>query len=214
MKVLDIDSFIDCWKSFVSKPEFLQNYNGPRRTEFIVGKKGSSPFGNHFVEEFGNTYGYGTEDGLVDLSIYKRKFFKGVLDIQVLHKGWKFRDDLLEQFPVHYDVLLKNENSIENAYMGMRRLTCLRARLKVLVTYIWDPSIEGDDGDEAHKLLCRNLEVVIKQTNDAYPENGETNYILITGQRVNQKLIWRYTCFSLMSRLKQVETYVVTFDSD
>jgi len=214
-KILDIDTFIQCWKSFTekNKDQLLTKYDGSDRTSYIFGgdksTSDSSPFGHYFVEYFDNAYSYRKEDGLVDLEIFKSREF--VKDIYEVTKGSDNKKLSLENYPRNYEVLIKHENDISRAHEGMFRLTNFRAYLKVLVTHIWDPS--GDEmWAEVHKRLSKNFESIIKQTNEKYPENVETNYVLITGQRISGKLIWKYTGFWVMNTLKQIDSYVLVDD--
>lgn len=214
-KTLDMDSFIACWKSFTEdkKTELLSNYDSSEWTKFIVGEKRStldgSPFGKYFVDYFGKEYAYRKEDGLVDLSIFKINEF--VKDVYKIAKGTNGEKNSLENYPKDYDLLFEHENDPSKAYEEMCKLTYFRAYLKVLVTYIWDP--KGDEmWTNTHERLSKNFKTIIKQANQRYPENVETSYILITGQRISDKLIWKYTGFSVMNTLKQTDSYVIVHD--
>ena len=220
-KELDMDSFVACWKEFVKakNDELFDNFDKPaERTRLVLGDKSSSidngsPFGDHFRNYFSNKYSYRKEDGSVDLSIYKSEFIENVSDMKIEEKVSNITQDKLNNFPKVYSVLLEQENVIERAYEEMHKLTYFRANLKVLVTYIWNPSKTGDKWAYAHDRICKNFESILKQTNDIFPENGETDYILVTGQKVNEKLIWKYTGFQIGSFLKQVQSYVITNES-
>lgn len=214
-KTLDMDSFIECWKSFTetSKDHLLTKYDCSDWTNYICGEKKStndgSPFGDYFAKYFSDKYCYRKEDGLVDLAIFKEREF--IKNIQKIAKRSNNETFSLGNFPTSYEVLIEHENDVKRAYEEMFKLTYFRAYLKVLVTYIWDPS--GDEmWPEVHKQLSRNFESIIKQTNEKYPENVDTSYILITGQRISGKLIWKYTGFSVMNTLKQTDSYVLVHD--
>lgn len=215
-KILDIDSFIDCWKSFTekNKTQFLDNYDSSDWTKLIVGEKKSttngSPFGDFFTEYFEKSYSYRKEDGLVDLSIFEKKnFIKGIFKIAKGAKGAKVS---LDDCPTNYEVLIEHENDPAISHEEMYKLTTFRAALKVLITYIWDPSKSGDIWSHTHEKLSKNFESIIIQTNSKYPENVETNYILITGQRIGDKIVWKYTGFSVMNTLKQIDSFVIVHD--
>jgi hypothetical protein len=217
---LDLDEFIECWKLFVkqNEPAFLEKFDSRTdRTQLIIGNDSSSvntgsPFGDFFREFFGEKYFYRKEDGSVDLSIYENDFLRGIMDMNTEDKVSVISKETLNYFPKYYNVLIEQENTIEKAYEEMYKLTYFRANLKVLITYIWNPSKSGDLWTYAHDRLSKNFESIIKQTNESYPENGETDYVLITGQKIDNKIIWKYTGLSVMSTLKQVDNYVIVHD--
>ena len=215
IKILDMDTFIECWKSFTekNKDQLLTKYDCSDWTSYICGEKKStnegSPFGDYFIKNFGDVHSYRKEDGLIDLAIYKKEEF--VKDIYSLAKRAGNETFPLKNCPTSYDVLIEHENDVSRAHEEMYKLSYFRANLKVLVTYIWDP--RGDEmWKNTHERLSKNFASIIKQTNEKYPENVETSYILITGQRISEKLIWNYTGFSVMNTLKQTDSYVIVHD--
>lgn len=211
-RTLDLDNLVKCWKAFAADPKLLANYDSPNWTSFIVGEKTSSnadsPFGDYFIKYFGSRFAYRKEDGLVDLSIYQRdQYVKDIFKIGKKNAGEKRS---LKDYPKEYDVLFEHENDPSKSCEEMCKLSYFRANLKVLVTYIWD-SDNAEDGAKTHQQLSENFETIIKQSNSSYPENVETSYLLITGQRVSGSLLWRFTGFSVMNTLKQVDPYVMVF---
>lgn len=93
------------------------------------------------------------------------------------------------------------------AYEEMHKLTYYRSNLKVLITYNWDPSKTGDAWDFTFDRLCKNFKSTIAQANETSPENDATIYLLIFGQRIDQKLVWKFARFALRNRMgfKQID---------
>lgn len=207
-KIITVDTFVECWKAFVKKEKenIIKNYdNRTDRTCAVIGLKGScdtgSPLGDFIKEHFNDNYSYRKEDGLVDLSIFKKDdCIKQIWDMHVPEKAGQ-RD--LELFPRYYHVLIEHENVIEKTFEEMCKLTYFNGHLKVLITYIWDSSKSGDNWDYAHERLEKNFEIIIQQANKQYPENCDTNYLLITCQRIDNKLISRFSCFNTISMIEQ-----------
>lgn len=222
-KILDMDTFVNCWREFTEKlgkgpnANILEMYNASSYewTKFIIGDKRSlnsgSPFGEFFKETFGNNYIYRSEDGSVDMSFYQNEFVSGVQAITKLDTTKNVNQEILNNYPLTYDVLVEHENDVSRAYEEMYKLTYFRARLKVLITYNWN----GDTKNDFHstfKKLCSNFETIIKQTNKKFIENDETDYLLIVGQKIDRKLVWKYIGFSVGSMIKIVDSYVVTHE--
>ncbi len=208
IRELNPDTFIDCWKEFVknNKDVLLKNYDSPDWTKLVIGADKStvnegSPFGDHFLNHFGNDYQYRKEDGTVDLSIYKKEFVK---DIYKISKKSHHEKINLDNCPVNYDILIEHENDPSKCYEEMYKLTYYRANLKVLVTYLWDTSTREDNWYEKHERMTDNFETIINQTNMKSPENVDTKYISIVAQRLGEKLIWSYMVFYVSSSLKQI----------
>lgn len=71
----------------------------------------------------------------------------------------------------------------------MIKLTYDRARLKVLITYNENVD-KKSDYKFINEILTNNFRTKINQANTKHPENSETEYLLIIGQKVNNNLIW------------------------
>lgn len=204
------DNFIKCWKAFVAekKPEILEVYDRPaERTKLVIGLKNSSPgkslLGNFMKGFFRGNFDYRNEDGSVDLSFYKTDYLTNVQDMHIETKVQGLNDDILKKYPKYYDVLIEHENVIERAYEEMHKLTYFNSKLKVLITYIWDVGNKGERWEYAHERLCQNFESIIKQANSRYPENGENTYLLITCQRIDGELYFKFSSFDTFSMIKQ-----------
>lgn len=205
---ITVDNFIECWKQFTAKnkSKILKVYDQPsERTKLIIGAKRSANEGSllgNFMQKFygEKEYGYRSEDGSVDLSFYKNEFLTGVMDMHIEDRAG---DLSLDKYPKYYDVLIEQENVIERAYEEMHKLTYFNSNLKILITYIWDVDKKGERWEYAHERLCQNFESIIKQANARYPENGENTYLLITCQRIEGELHYKFSSFDTFSMIKQ-----------
>lgn len=203
---ITIDNFIECWKKFALeyKKEILDVYDKPaKRTHLIIGSKRSSQedslLGNFMKRFYSDEFDYRCEDGSVDLSFYKKDFLENIKDMQDESKVNNLKEKDLQCFPKYYDIIIEHENVIERAYEEMHKLTYFNSQLKVLITYIWDPDKKGNQWNYAHDRLCNNFEAIIKQANARFPENGENDYLLITCQRINGELRYRFSSFNTFS---------------
>ena len=170
--------------------------NKAEKTKILLGPKTSSftdsPLGNFFTKKFPN-YNYRKEDGSVDLSIYKMRFYKNIFNLYD-PEDIKFKvHDLSTQpleYPIFYDILVEHENVIELCYQEMIKLTNYRSKLKVLITYNWDKS-ETSDYRYVYETVPKNFKDIILQSNQECQEVG-TEYLLIIGQRVSSENVeWK-----------------------
>jgi hypothetical protein len=83
----------------------------------------------------------------------------------------------------------------------MIKLTYSRARLKVLITY--NENVDASsDYKYANEILIKNFNTIITQANERYPENRDTEYLIIIGQLNNEKLIWYPYVFDYKGDIK------------
>lgn len=204
--------FFAHWVHFIneeikSKPNWINKYNNDDNwwTKQILGTKQSksekSPFGDYIANRI--SLRYRTEDGLTDLSFATDFSLENVYS---LHENKDDRNPAISKknyFPQFYEILLEHENDIYSCYQEMAKLAYSRSRLKVLITYN-----ENVDATSNYKyvtdVLLENFCEIITQSNQKYPENNETEYLLIVGQLDNKNLAWN--AYIIDSTGKEIET--------
>jgi len=72
----------------------------------------------------------------------------------------------------------------------MIKLTTVRAKLKVLITYNWDKEADNDY-KFVYKTLRNNFRKIIKQANKSCKEIN-TEYLLIVGQHGDKVQDWKF----------------------
>ena len=189
-------AFSKTWKKFIIETVKDQNiwlFNQAKtRSAAIFGEHGSShpdsPLGNYFKEKF-KKLSYRKEDGLADLSISKESAFEGTHNLYD-PKTEKYTQIEIVNCPVFYDVLVEMENDPRKCYTNMIKLTTLRAKLKVLITYNWDKEADNDY-KFVYKTLRNNFRKIIKQANKSCKEIN-TEYLLIVGQHGEKAQDWNF----------------------
>jgi len=202
------NEFYNLWVSFIdqkitTKTEWIRDYYSDKSwTDITIGNKKSeeidSPFGE-FIKQKENLR-YRKEDGLTDLSFATVKSFENISSIENKSNSTPIVTNT-DFYPIHYEILLEHENNIYSSYEEMIKLAYERARLKVLITYNEDVDKNSDYKASVDTLLKNYMEI-IKQANQKYPENSETEYLLIVGQKDNNKLFWYSYTFDTKGDLK------------
>jgi len=201
--------FYTNWVNFIiqkviSKQNWMNYYNDNKSwTELTIGTKQSekinSPLGDFIKNK--TALRYRKEDGLTDLSFASNYSFDNVY---TLHQNQVDRAKVITDsvyYPSFYEILIEHENDIYNCYEEMVKLTYDRARLKVLITYNENVD-DTSDYKFANNILIANFSTIIKQANNKYPENNETEYLFIIGQIENSKLVWYSYIFDYNGNVK------------
>lgn len=110
-------------------------------------------------------------------------------------------------FPKNYDVLLEHENDIWTCWEEAAKLYYAKAKLKVLATYNWHTSEQGKWLKEI-ALVEEYFSKILNQTNSLFPENPETQYLLIIGNFIEEKLSWQYCSFDYLGIKKDPKSTV------
>lgn len=188
------NSFIQLWKEFteviakdVNIKEALKTEKGV--THLIVGEKRTekenSTLGDFIVEFYkGMKLSYIKEDALFDLSVYYNETFQDLLSYDVDESAKKLREDILTTNAI----LIEHENNILMSYEEMIKLTYVKARLKVIITYD-----RWNDGIFAKMRLSKNLHQIVSQANKLIPEYELTEYLIIIGQNNGDSVTWYYS---------------------
>ena len=193
--------FISKWKDLIKElknnTNFFRYYqNDTSWTNFVLGEvetknkvTNSCRLGEIIIDD--EELEYRKEDAKIDIAFGKENF--EVLDIKNTNKITI--DDCF--YPKVYEIIVEHENNIATAWQEMVKLTTFRAKLKVLITYNWGED-ENDKKDYSKNIetTAQNFENIIKQTNEAFPENPDTEYLLIIGQRKVENLFWHYFIYN------------------
>lgn len=197
MGQIDAKQFSDLWSGFIknnvtNNSDWQKWYNDNTLwTIKTIGKKESdsknSPFGDYFLDL--KNFRYRKEDGLSDLSFSENDYFKNILSLHENESERKLVIQDSKYYPPCFEIIVEHENNIYYCYEEMVKLTYERARLKVLITY--NESVDSkSDYQFVYQILIDNFSSIIKQANIKYPENQETEYLLIIGQKEKENLIW------------------------
>lgn len=161
----------------------------------LGGKKSSnqtSPLGQFFQKKYGESLGFRSEDGLVDLSLFDED---SLIEIQQLDKNWGFETFEKENYPTSYLALIEHENDIYTAWQEIAKLSYFRAPLKVIITYYSDSANSEEKRSKEFEMITTTLREVLKATWDSFKEVSTTEYLLIVGGLVNEQLKWRNVIF-------------------
>jgi len=198
--------FICVWKKFVGGDKFLDHVNGetwhdawheknkpwtPRILGEAHASEKDSPLGDDLVKNLGKSWRYRTEEWKVDLVVAKTDSnWKAPTGWENYWKGLFW--------PSTYEILVEHEASCGKSYEEMAKLILLRSRLKVLITYT-----EDADHDKSNSLISKTreqFEGMIKAAWEEFPENSETEYLLIIGQLAEDKTKANWHCSIFSSR--------------
>lgn len=198
--------FISKWENFINglkkdpKIDFFGKYtNDTNWTKLVLGGSSctstGSPLGNAIASKNNKErLCYRTEDAKIDIAFGKKNF--DVLNIK--NKEVTNIDDSF--YPKVYEIIVEHENKIDDCWREMAKLTSFRAKLKVLITYNWGEDDEKKDYSMNIETTAKNFGKIIKQTNEAFPENPDTEYLLIIGQRKGKEekaeISWHYYIYN------------------
>jgi len=198
---ISADEFKTYWIEFINQevindPHWAEWYdcNYKKWTEITIGLptlKGNSPIGEFIKSKTGLRYR--KEDGLVDLAFAPDNNFEGILS---LHEKQEERIDVLKKdpekvpfYPRYYNILVEHENDIYRCFEEMAKLCYCRARLKVLITYNENVDSTGNY-PYVKETVISNFNKIIEQSNEEFKENSDVEYLLLIGQKDQNKLNW------------------------
>ena len=100
------------------------------------------------------------------------------------HENLKHMDGL---YPLERVILFEHENDIDSSTQELYKLLYRRSPLKVIVTYLYQ-----DDPEKKLLWQVKKFSEMIAQSNEWFPENPSTEYLIIIGRRndTNDGLIW------------------------
>jgi hypothetical protein len=199
-------TFISAWINFLlyspdkeKKNETIletltNDFRDNKRSQVILGKQiykeEDSPLGNFLKLFYNLPLEYRTEYEKFDLVIARPNYFKfKEIPEGTLKENYGF-------YPKEFAFIIEHENDYKSCWQEMIKLTTIKARYKVLITYN-RPNENGKDHYHILELLKSNFSDIIKQSNQRYSENDKTRYVLVVGQKVYTEpkdyLIWN--CF-------------------
>jgi hypothetical protein len=205
-RLITARKFIAAFKKFLAsdseKPgesvsaSLLKDFSGNSRSKIILGnqKYGKvSPLGNSLEKTFNNRIECRTEYDKLDLILATPDHID-----QSKNHGF---------YPKSFDMIIEHENNYKRCWQEMIRLTSIKAKLKVLITYN-NPADENQKHTEIVDLLNTNFAQIIKQSNWDYPENRHTQYLLIIGQKdyaEPKNLTWKFYAYDYEGNYKLIE---------
>ncbi|MEM6724114.1 MAG: hypothetical protein AAF598_08750 [Bacteroidota bacterium] len=212
--------FLEFWKQSFSKyleKELAGNWdNKMLKTDKIIGpayaNSDQSPIGNHLQTHFkAINLSYRTEDWKVDLALSSQTQHGPIQNMHLRDESVKFDDNWF--YPRHYDILIEQENVMELCYHEMIKLTHLKARLKVLITYNYEYPNDSKEEAKTQQTIdfaIANFKRIINNANNDFPENPATEYLLIIGQPKTKNgttlISWEDFTFSYTGELKMASS--------
>ena len=187
--MISATSFLDAFGRFVDQGNNLSAdswKNNDHWLKAVIGPASAastgSPLGDCLVEKMGAGLRYRTEEWKIDLVLSTHR--------NAVRQDIKTdRMELLPGFqPVLYDILIESENSIGISHEEMLKLVCMRARLKVLITYTFDSDGSGPREERASSAIDHardQFDRVIDESNARYAENQETEYVFVVGRLIS-----------------------------
>ncbi len=124
---------------------------------------------------------YIKEDCLFDLSVYYSEKFENIYSYDVDGKATKINT----KSNTTNAILIEHENNILLAYEEMIKLTYVKAKLKVIISYD-----RWNDIEFAKERLSNNLKQIVYQANQRITESLSTEYLIIVGQNKGDKIFW------------------------
>jgi len=116
----------------------------------------------------------------IDISIFSQETYKQINN----YDNSGLFDTII---PVCIDAIIEHENNYQRCFEEVRKLTELKAKLKVLITYPPD--------NKSKNAIIEKMSKGIKQSNNYFPENSTTEYLLILGSN-NNSINWKFVCFN------------------
>lgn len=195
--------FADCWNEFLTKKNMTGGISEHIKDTYLDNKKwtskiigtaarssSGSPIGDYIRKKATNLE-YRTEENKLDLVFSEKNSNIVVQDIECEGKNVNLDK---QYYPKVYEIILEHENKSTSCWEEMVKLTRLRAKLKVLITYL-DYKVVGDS---QRNILIQNFSMIIESCNEKILINDES-YLLIVCQRIpkddNDYLDWGYTSF-------------------
>lgn len=195
-EVVTAENFLKIWDGFARKfvddrnlllGKYLTSWKyNTLWTKEILGdastENKSSPLGEYLTNCFKNVR-YRAEEWKVDLVLAKEENHSSLKDMSY-NDSSLLPIDAKWFFPPYYQALIEHENNIELCYEEMVKLTYLRARLKILITYNYEFSDQTafTEIEKTINYARNNFQKIIRHTNSEFPENEDTEYVLIVGQ--------------------------------
>ncbi len=207
--------FIEVWKRFIEKvvpdgdvlrDQWMKDAEWTRR---VIGNAHStetdSPLGEALLDELDPSpkskppkWRYRTEEWKLDLVIAKHENWPTPKDWQ--KEEWQAEwDDTF--WPTTYEVIVEHETSGGLSWQEMVKLIHLRSRLKVLITYTYDVRNPEESQKKSQDFLDetrKQFEAMLKAAWKNFPENWDTEYLLIVGQLDSgvPEVNWHFTTFA------------------
>lgn len=211
IKEINAKNFIEAWRRFAAEhqPILLKTIrNTKEMTPKVVGKSirssKDSPLGDFLHDFFDESIIYRTEEYKIDLVFAKPDNFSRtdiITDINNESSGF---------YPVNYEILIEHEYRRSKCWEEMTKLTYYKARLKVLITYLNAKTGDNDPDSQTRDALVKDFSNIIASSNKYLPENPQTEYVFILGQRIIdsgiEQLEWYkfISCFGDFWQFKRV----------
>ena len=203
---MEAKTFFDCWTDFAQQVmaeqdglvdlwtdygEWTRRTIGSPRSEGIgaidPSARGGSPFGDHFIAQFGQRWRYWKEDRNIDLAMSAADNFEMT--------WWNDPGSPMtnEFYPRCYGILVEQEAIGSRAWQEFVKLIHMRAKLKVMITYtgdVWGSDTDGKKSEGLMHHMRKTFTDMIAQAASECSEDEDTKYLLIFGQNIQHKIHW------------------------
>jgi len=168
--------FIEIWKKYLElylTPDFIIKY-WDKNSEWT-----NNFFNKEYLKKIFNNSNIEFEYRKIDMVVYSKEKY---ININNFDNSGNIKSD----YPLCLDLVVEHENNYQNCYEEIRKLTEIKAKLKVLISY-------PPNDVESKKALCEKMSKGIKQSNFYFPENDRTEYLLIFGYEKPE--LWEFIGF-------------------
>ncbi len=211
MKVTARD-FIQIWQGFMedleknSQEKLEQAYvSNADWSKLLLGEKKpeskNTPLADYIRRNQYRAARYHKEYKGIDLVFVLQDNFSQIF---ALSTGNSKQEDLVDKrafVPKFIDMLVEHETDINKCYEEMLRLVNHKARLKVLITYDWETT-EQDSYSYMKNTIGENFHKIIQQANELFPENPETEYLLVIGYKTDEgKIAWNFYIYQIRANV-------------
>ncbi|MEM9981920.1 MAG: hypothetical protein AAF734_05450 [Bacteroidota bacterium] len=211
MKVTARD-FIQIWQGFMedleknSQEKLEQAYvSNADWSKLLLGEKKpeskNTPLADYIRRNQYRSARYHKEYKGIDLVFVLQDNFSQIF---ALSTGNSKQEDLVDKrafVPKFIDMLVEHETDINKCYEEMLRLVNHKARLKVLITYDWETT-EQDTYSYMKNTIGENFHKIIQQANELFPENPETEYLLVIGYKTDEgKIAWNFYIYQIRANV-------------
>ena len=202
--------FIEQWRHFMDTIEDTPDWSTAWMTSSewsrrVLGTKSSlsigSPVGDFFTKQFPGLR-YRSEDGLFDLCMTLQGNLNAIPTLDRNYHPDSFEPEQDSFYPSFYDVLLEHENDIYSSWQEVAKLSYVRGRLKVLVTYTRDHGDATRTAEEIH-MMEETVRSILFQTTVLFKDEGDTEFLLLVGTLRSGSITWSARTFDHVGELKE-----------
>lgn len=209
MKIIRAGEFAGQWAAFVQQKTTVENWASIWKTRmgwyrYLLGSRDTPyfdcPFGLYLKKTWPELR-YSLDDGFFNLSLSLHPNLKRLPTLNRQNKRISFYLDEENYFPAIHDVLMEHEDDLFSCWSKLYKLTCVRAYLKVLVTY-YTIGATAAQREKEHDILRDLAHAVIRQATRGFTDHEHTEYLVLAGWKENDVCCWNSLIYDMRGELK------------